>query len=249
MSPDCKCCGGTANISGQVRGCLGTGLTAGATVTVVSGATGGPFSCDGSGNYTGTVTLTGSSASVVLSAAATTPNNVRFAAQTATLTMAVGNTYVQSFQLLANTSGYHCLPSALGCNYPVSNTLVGTDPTFGAFNLVYNANGGNLWSVAMNPAYTGIGACPSQASIAIGHDIGADGTWGTQYRGSGFGNDCPASSSANAWVSNINNILETNTITVTSCLPLSLSVSVNLAVGRRLRNIYGTGPITFTLTE
>jgi hypothetical protein len=243
----CNCCGGTAPISGQVRGCLGTGIPG--VVTVVSGATGGPFTTDGSGNYSGTLTITSPTATVVLSAQAATPNDVRFTPHQVTRSVTVGVAATQNFQPTAAT-GYHCLPSALGCNYPVLNTLSGTDPTFGAFSLAYNINGGNLWSVALNPAYTGVGACANQPSIAFGHDIAADGTWGTQWEIIAFGNDCPKNSANNAWTSvGPLKALEFNPITVVACLPLSLSITINLAVGKRLRNVYGTGPITITVTE
>jgi hypothetical protein len=251
MGMDC-CCGGDALISGKVISCfLGVGMP-NAVVTVVAGATGGPFVADANGNYSGSVTFPGGSSNVTLSATAPAPHNVRVVAGSITIAVAAGSTNTGQNLSLGVAAGYHCLPQigTVKCAYPYSNTLHATDPIFGALTWAYGINGlNNGWSIALNPAYTGADGCAGQASIALGHFFGTAGVFSTQWVGSGLGNDCPANSAANAWTGAGLHASEDNTITVVSCMPLSLSIPLNLAVGRRLRKIYGAGPDTITVTE
>jgi hypothetical protein len=248
-SPGCKCCGGQASVSGQVRGCQGLGV-ANAIVTVNSGGTGGPFVCNSSGNYVGKVNLT-KNGNVTLGAKAADPYSARFRTISSTFAAAIGSSYVINFQLQANTlGGYNCLPQALGCNYPISNTLKFTDPIFGALSFLYNKWAVNAWSVAFNPAYTGVSGCSSQPSIAIGHVLKVDGSGlATDWGVPGLGNDCPINSTANVLTSTMAYAEEVNTITVVSCMPLNLSIPINLGTGRRLQKVYGTGTQTITITE
>jgi hypothetical protein len=254
------CCGGDATVSGTVSGCLTNPITAsrlsGAIVSVVSGATGGPFTTDSSGNYSGTITLTGSGATVVLSVAAASPNDVRFAATSQSFTASVGGSYTVNFSPLP-ASGYHCLPGTHTCPYPVSDTLHGTDPTFGAFTLIYGTNGlGTGWSVAFNPSYTGVSTCSNQGSIALGHAllVPTSGTplWRIQWIGVSASNDCPAGSSANAWTGAGQKYPAQANVTIVSCLPLSISVTFGssfFGVFGSLTHLYPGPTLTITLTE
>jgi hypothetical protein len=253
------CCGGDATVSGTVTGCTTTPIAAsriaGAVVTVVSGATGGPFTADASGNYSGTIHLTGSGGTVVLSAAAPAPNDVRFAANTQSFTATVGGTHTGiNFGLLPAT-GFHCLVGAHTCPYPIANTLHGTDPTFGAFTLTYGSNGiGQGWSVALNPAYTGVSGCAGQGSIALGHSLtppavgGNPARWTIQWIAT-LANDCPIISAANAWTGAGQKYSSVVSIAIVACLPFSITASFSVAgFGNSLAKVYASN-FTITLTE
>jgi hypothetical protein len=251
-SPGCKCCGGIATVSGNVLGCNSIGL-AGAVVRFgpISGTDiYGVLTANSSGHYSGDISVPSPGTTVHFYGSP--PTGALYATRFLpggdnSSVISPGDNVTLPNVNMSAAVGYHCM-RGLQCAIPVLGTLHATDPLFGAFTWVFGANGKpNSWSAVANPSYSGVAGCPGQGSIAFGWrwDDVPEIDWVSA------GGGCPSNSSINVYTGNPGFGLGAvqgwppgnAVITITSCFPLSVSISIPTLNIYNCSRIYGVGTV------
>lgn len=228
----CVAAGFSITVSGQIRGANSLGVP---NAQVDVGSTGGgtpyaTFTCDSAGNYSGTVPIPTSSATVRFTGSGgSNTYAARFSNAIQNVSVVNGNSYTQNLNLLAAT-GYQ-VNTGSGLYFPLRTTLFLTDTLNGSFTLT--ATGASTWQKTGTVNYTACGACAGQTAVPYVYTY-----TGNQIRftyGSTTVGGCPNPAQPNT---------TQITKTVTAADPFAISTSVPTG-----NTWYCSGSYTWSMSE